>query len=276
MMPLGAEEIADLRRWSICAAIIVLAHGGIAAAMVRWSEPSDGMGSAAGIVIEFAPLPVAPAVLQSEAPPGPEQDVSDINSMPVQSDEKREKVEQKQEAKLDQKVEEQVNAKPVEQSPPDLKPAPNSEIAIPLPPQEVKQDTPQPQEAHQPATPTMPEVIAEQTAMLPAAPRQGPPNPYESEAARTWTSQILASLLRNKRYPPAARDRGDQGLAQVFMSLDRRGHMIESRLVRSSGVAQLDQEALALLRRSQPFPPPPPEWPGDPVNLVVPIRFNVK
>jgi tripartite-type tricarboxylate transporter receptor subunit TctC len=38
----------------------------------------------------------------------------------------------------------------------------------------------------------------------------------------------------------------------------------------------LDEEVLALLRRAQPFPPPPWELPGERVNLTVPIRFNLK
>jgi protein TonB len=38
----------------------------------------------------------------------------------------------------------------------------------------------------------------------------------------------------------------------------------------------LDEEALALLRRAQPFPAPPRELPGERVDLTVPIRFNLK
>jgi hypothetical protein len=38
----------------------------------------------------------------------------------------------------------------------------------------------------------------------------------------------------------------------------------------------LEEEALALLQRAAPFPPPPAEVPGkDPVDVTVPIRFNL-
>jgi periplasmic protein TonB len=83
-------------------------------------------------------------------------------------------------------------------------------------------------------------------------------------------------LERNKSYPPAAQSRRQQGVAQLFFSLDRQGRVTESRLLSSSGAAALDQEALALLRRAQPFPPPPPELTGDRVGVTVPIRFNLK
>jgi protein TonB len=46
--------------------------------------------------------------------------------------------------------------------------------------------------------------------------------------------------------------------------------------LRSSGAAALDEEALALLQRAQPFPPPPAEMAGPHVDLTVPIRFNLK
>ena len=93
---------------------------------------------------------------------------------------------------------------------------------------------------------------------------------------QAWQTQVVTRLERNKRYPPAAQSRREQGVAQLFFSLDRQGRLIESRVVRSSGAALLDQEALALLRRAQPFPPPPPQLTGDRVGVTVPIRFNIK
>jgi protein TonB len=92
----------------------------------------------------------------------------------------------------------------------------------------------------------------------------------------TWKTQIVALLERNKRYPETSQSRREQGVAQVFFSLDRQGRVLESRVVRSSGANALDEEALALLRRAQPFPPPPRELAGDHIDLTVPIRFNLK
>jgi protein TonB len=113
-----------------------------------------------------------------------------------------------------------------------------------------------------------------ETAAIPAAPVQGQASP--SNAIPTWKTQIVALLERHKRYPPEAQSRKEQGVAQVFFSLDRQGRVIDSRVVRSSGAAILDEEALALLRRAQPFPAPPAEMPGQQVNLTVPIHFNLK
>jgi TonB family protein len=46
--------------------------------------------------------------------------------------------------------------------------------------------------------------------------------------------------------------------------------------VRSSGVAVLDEEAIALLHRVQQFPKPPADIPGDKVPVSLPLRFNLK
>jgi periplasmic protein TonB len=279
MIALAPEDLTDLRRWAICAAVVVLAHGGIAAAMVTWHEPVEGTGAAAGIVIEFAPVPVAPTTVQSDVPPGPDQDLADAPSKPVESPEEKQKTEEKVEAKLEQKVEEKVESKPVEQPPPEVAPAPDPDVAVPPPPppQEVKQEMPTPQEARVAAIPTAPHVVAEETASIAAAPRAGPPNPFDSELARKWSSQIHAAILRNKRYPMSARAAGQQGVSRVFFAVDRHGRVTEVHIARSSGVAALDEEALAVVRRAQPFAVPPPELGvGDRVTLDVAINFNIK
>ena len=90
-----------------------------------------------------------------------------------------------------------------------------------------------------------------------------------------WKSSVVARIDQHKRYPEDAKSRREQGVTQVFFSLDRQGRVLESRVVSSSGANALDEEALALLRRAQPFPLPPQELAGDHVDLTVPIRFNL-
>src|SRR6516162_3886646 len=243
-----AEDLADLRRWVVCGAVIVFAHGAIAAGMVTWREAIEPAEPAAAIVIEFAPVPVAPAAPQTEIPPGPEQVMSDASpNKPAESLEEK--------AKVAEKV--------------------ASESVDEPPPQEVP--TPQRQEPRPPApTTSAPQALPHQTAAIPAAPTQGRITPTNSNAVPTWKTQVVALLERNKRYPAAAQSRREQGVAQLFFSLDRQGRVINSRIARSSGANALDEEALALLRRAQPFPAPPRELPGLRVDLTVPIRFNLR
>jgi periplasmic protein TonB len=277
MTGLAAEDIVDLRRWAICAAVVVLAHGGIAAAMVTWHQNEGGSAPASGIVIEFAPVPLAPSTHEAEVAPGPLQEASQASpNKPVETLEEREKVEQKVKAKLKQNVEEKVAAKALEEPQPDVAPAPNPDVAIQPPPQEVKQETVMRQAPSLGKIAAAPQVIAQETSAIPVAPAQGEPNPINSAAVQSWHKQIVALIQRHARHPPDSRSRGWEGRVVISFSLDRQGRVIDRRVLSSSGVAALDEAALATLRRAQPFPPPPADVPGERINKDVPINFFLR
>lgn len=81
----------------------------------------------------------------------------------------------------------------------------------------------------------------------------------------------MAQLNRYKRYPPGAeRD----GTSLVAFNVNRSGAVTATRLVRSSGDGQLDQEAVSLPRRASPLPPPPEGMSGGSIALTVPVHFE--
>jgi len=53
------------------------------------------------------------------------------------------------------------------------------------------------------------------------------------------------------------------------------GHVLNARITRSSGSATLDQETLALVKRAQPLPAPPPDVGGAQIAIAVPIRYRL-
>ncbi len=108
----------------------------------------------------------------------------------------------------------------------------------------------------------------------PAAP--APPAPPDANAVPAWQGRLIGQLQRAKRYPDAARGAGEEGAAIVSFTMDRAGQVLSVRLVRSSGSAALDQEALALVHRAEPLPPPPAQLPGQTLTLTVPIRFSLQ
>ena len=112
--------------------------------------------------------------------------------------------------------------------------------------------TPQQQAAA--ATTSAPQAVTERFAPVAVAPTQGVPNDKNTEAVVTWRTQVLALIEKNKRYPEAARSRREQGTAQVSFTLDRKGMVVNARVIQSSGSNALDEEAIALLKRAQPFP----------------------
>ena len=87
---------------------------------------------------------------------------------------------------------------------------------------------------------------------------------------------LVAHLDKHKRYPADAQRARQEGIPYVFFTMSRDGRVVASRIVRSSGVASLDQEGLELLQRAQPLPPLPSDQPGETLDLVVPIQFFLK
>ncbi|MFT4253816.1 MAG: energy transducer TonB, partial [Caulobacter sp.] len=106
-----------------------------------------------------------------------------------------------------------------------------------------------------------------------SAPPSRPIAPAVSSGTPDWRGQVLARLDAVKRYPAAAQIRRQQGAPYIRIVMDRRGRVLETRLERGSGVAALDQEALALPGRAQPLPRPPEDVVGDPLELVAPVEF---
>ena len=104
-----------------------------------------------------------------------------------------------------------------------------------------------------------------------------PPRPRPSAAqVASWHRQIALRVERNKGYPTSARAGHQTGTAELAFTLDRTGKVLASRVVRTSGVAALDQETIDTVRRAQPFPPPPANMPGETFDFTVPIRFNIR
>jgi protein TonB len=83
---------------------------------------------------------------------------------------------------------------------------------------------------------------------------------------------VSAHLRRHQQYPSDARSRGEQGTASVSFGLDGGGRVTSARLARSSGIASIDGEVQAMVRRASPFPAPPG---GRPQSFTVPVNFRL-
>ena len=83
-------------------------------------------------------------------------------------------------------------------------------------------------------------------------------------------------LIRQMRYPAAARARKEEGIVYVRVAMDRRGNVISARIQEASGFVELNAEGLAVIQRAQPLPIPPDVVQGDPVDLIVPVTFSLR
>jgi periplasmic protein TonB len=163
----------------------------------------------------------------------------------------------------------------VEPTAPPAPPAPRVEVPVAPPkppkrPQPVRETPKPPAELQNPA----PNAASPAEAAVPSAP-PAPPQP-PSQAVPTWQGLLLGRLEQFKRYPASAQARRQQGVAYLRFTMDRTGRVLSARIERSAGVEALDEETLALIHRAEPLPAPPPDVPGNPIELVVPVQFFLK
>lgn len=245
--PLPARRWPEGLRWGVCFALALCFHAaGAAALLARWSDDSDLVANAPVIMIELAPVPVAPDITPTEVPP---DKVLSTEAEP-----------------------EPEPPKPVEKV--EIPPAPQGEMEMVPPPKPVEKKVekkPKQRHASVAAAPSATERKAERAA----APSPGASS-HNPNALPNWKSELVSRLERAKRYPAEAQARGEQGVAQLAFSVDRSGGVHGARIVRSSGSSALDSATLALVERAAPLPPPPPEISGSQIAISVPIRYNLR
>jgi protein TonB len=263
----------DILRWGACFVFVLTFHAaGAMALMAHWNTEPDLVANAPVIMIELAPVPVAPQTKPTELAPGPVQSEAQPEPQPEP---------EKPIVKLEPEP-----VKPIEKAelPPPLppvEPMPQAEpmpvvMPPPRPPEEPKKvEKPKEKSRQRHASIASAPSSADREATRAAAPAPGASshNPY---AVSTWKSQLVARLERSKRYPSEAQARGEHGVAQLAFSVDRSGRVHNARIVRSSGSSVLDSATLALVERAAPLPPPPPEVPGAQIAISVPIRYNMR
>jgi protein TonB len=257
------ESNGEFLRWALCGAVIVLAHGALAAVMLH-RDAEDASEPTAALVVDLAPFPMSPPETVTELPPGPEQVEAEASPQTPVKEVKEEVEERPETEQSEQEVQ------------PELAPAVNPEVVLAAQPPKPEQPVEVPQENQLPAPETTapPEMPQLQLAAVAAAPVQGAPTIESTNAIPTWRNSVAALLERNKRYPADARNA--RGVARVQFSIDRKGRVLTSIVQASSGSAALDREALEMIQRSQPFPPPPASLGGAEVRLSVPVRFNMR
>jgi protein TonB len=151
------------------------------------------------------------------------------------------------------------------------------------PPKPIKQEvTPQQEPEQNEAEVALPK--EEQQQEPPARMQPAPPQEEQIEAKpkvspddlRKWQVTVNTRLNQFKRYPAQARTRHHEGRVVVAFTLDTEGHVVNSKIVKSSGSAILDQETLDLIARAQPYPVPPNGTGGQDLFLQVPIAYGLQ
>lgn len=250
-----------MRLWLMAATTAFVIHAGCVAFAVTRAQIDDEADELGAPAIEIGVELTSPRAEATDLPPGPDAEASAASP-----------------AVMEQKAvvtdTELPKAVPTETEEPDR--------VVTLDDSKKPKDEEAEQAAVQ-ATASIESVASEATAMpsteaVQEAPKAVAPAQGTGEAARrqrvTWQKQLITHLDKHKRYPSG----GAQKSAEIVVNfvLDRVGRVQEVKVVKGSGDAAFDEAAIAMVRRSDPVPPPPPLVADDGLSFTLPVIFRVK
>lgn len=272
----------ELRRWLTAALAVLCLHAaGIGTALYLLRDHNVEVGGQSAVISLELTAPQTEAVEQPnvEAPAPPQQAAPEQKaappSPPQQAAPEQQTVAPPTPPQVAPPQPQATKPPPPEKTAPDATAPPKPPPPPPTPPQ-VEQTKPVAPAA--PAAPAAPPVPA-----TPAAPPVATPSDHtaQAEIARAprldpnWTSQLYTRLQEAKSYPEGAHQRREEGQVVLTFVVDRNGRVTSRRIVQSSGHADLDAEAMALVDRAQPLPVFPPTMTQNELTLTVPIRFSL-
>jgi periplasmic protein TonB len=264
-------------------------------------ESLDDDAGSPVVFIELAPMAVTPPAPASDLALGPVQSDSEYREA------EREVVPPQQPREQTQETDQIVPPVP---APPPMQPPQETERTAPLdpapPPLPAGEEIPKPDVVQPPATKEttmssldpVPSPSVEPQKPSPVEAAQEPPSevsvasappsttdiapqPAGPETGRVkeahppqtvrWQLSLVAHIERFKRYPKASL--GEFGVARLAFKIDRQGRLLSARIVNGSGSLVLDDQALATIRRAEPFPTAPEGVSDDELSFVLPIRY---
>jgi protein TonB len=261
MPDFDAEQKPSRRLWLFASLIALALHiggGALAFVHLQSEDSEEPLGAPA---IEVGLELSSPHAEATDLPPGPDAEASVAS--PALSEQKAEL----KEAELPKEV-------PTETDDPDHVVTPNDSS---------KRKEDDSKIAPVQTSASVESIAAEATAMpsteaVQEGPRSVAPAQGTGDSARraraTWQKELVAHLDKHKRYPTERSEKSAEIV--VGFALDRMGHVLSTSIVKGSGDAAFDEAALAMVRRSDPVPQPPPVVADEGLNFTLPVVFRVK
>ena len=132
--------------------------------------------------------------------------------------------------------------------------------------------TPAPLEAPAEPAPRPPAPALAAAAPPPLAADEAP-DPAQLERYGRSLSSLLA---RQQNYPRIAALRGWEGEVQLRVTIARKGNIVATQIVRSSGFEVLDQNAVQLVSSAGPLPRPPEHLQNREIQVIVPVHYKLE
>jgi protein TonB len=261
MSELDTEQKPSRRLWILAGLGALALHvvgAALAVAHLRTVDLDDSLGAPA---IEIGLEMMSPHLEATDLPPGPDTDAA-VASPAIA------------EQKAELKPSELPKDVPTETEDPDREVTPNDAKK----PKEDDAKIAAVQSQASTESAAVEATATPSTEAIPEAPRSVAPAQGTGESAQrmraTWQKELIAHLDKHKHYPAER----SQKSAEIVVSfaLDRLGHVLSTSIVKGSGDAAFDAAALAMVRRSDPVPVPPPLVADEGLNFTLPVIFKVK
>lgn len=304
--PFERERAKDAALWTGAAILVAALHVGLAVAYLLLKPAPEGQAEAPVIDVAFMPAASAPAPAAPEAPPTaeptPPVEQSDLAPLP-EPEPPPAKAEPAPPEPAPPPVALQAPEPPVEPAQPDqvtVTPTP-VKPAEPTPqakPEKVPERSVQKPSEHEKAEKEKIErekaerekaekaerekrKLAQQKpaaapgsrrAQLAMAPNAGVSSEGARAARSSWESEVAARIRQYATY--GANGSTQSGTVRVGVTIDRNGRLVSHRLAGSSGSSMLDNAAMAVIARAQPYPRFPPGMNQAQVALIIPLHLR--
>jgi periplasmic protein TonB len=293
--PYGQGRPGDTALWTTAAFVVAALHVGLVATYLLFRAAPGDRAEAPVIDVAFMPAANTSARAAPEAqaaepvPPVEQSDLAPPKDEPVTPR---------------QTVTEPERPENAEQAPQPEPVPPPVALAIPEPvrPEEPAVTAPPPKPAEPLPQPTKPATIPQRAVRKPVADEKAEeakrqaarPRPAESSASRparmasapnagvdsegasagraSWESELAAHIRRYASY--SANGSRESGTVRVGVTIDRNGRLLSHRLAGSSGSSALDNAAMTVIERAQPFPRFPPGMSQAQIALTVPLHLR--
>jgi len=299
--PFERDPGKDAALWTVAALVVAALHVGLAVAYLLFKPAPEGQAETPVIDVAFMPAASAPAKAAPDAPPAeptPLVEQSDLAPpKPVETQEavtapeppplKTEPAPQPQpapppvalqvpEPAVELAHPDQVTvmpppAKPVEPAP-QAKPAKVPERSVHKPADEKTEREKAEREKHKTAPPKPAAAPGSKPTRVALAPNPGADNEGARAGRASWESELAAHIRRFATYP--ANGNRESGTVRVGVTIDRNGRLLSRHLAGSSGSAMLDNAAMAVIQRAQPFPRFPPGMTQAQIALTIPLHLR--
>lgn len=104
-----------------------------------------------------------------------------------------------------------------------------------------------------------------------------PASVKNSAAVLRYEQTISLWVQKFKLYPEEARKQGMEGETVVRVRIDRQGNVRHYILERSTGHSELDRAAIDMIRRANPVPAVPADYPaGELLEFLIPVNFRLQ